>query len=182
MEGRKKFVIFAHSGTYDKLYQIVTLAITAASMGRETYIFLFFWALKRFVNEEFDAARLSAEFGEEGSRLSKRMQDINPISLKEILHELARQKDSKIIEGHLLIDHVHMCISIPPKHSVSSVVGFMKGKSAITIAKMSGKQRNFNGENFWARGYAVSTIGYDLEAIRKYIREQEDSDKQEGSF
>jgi putative transposase len=58
----------------------------------------------------------------------------------------------------------------------------MKGKSAIAIAKMSGKQRNFNGENFWARGYAVSTIGYDLEAIRKYIREQEDSDKQEGSF
>jgi len=103
-------------------------------------------------------------------------------ALKDILHELARQKDSKIIEGHLLIDHVHMCISIPPKHSVSSVVGFMKGKSAIAIAKMSGKQRNFNGENFWARGYAVSTIGYDLEAIRKYIREQEDSDKQEGSF
>ena len=103
-------------------------------------------------------------------------------ALKEILHELARQKDSKIIEGHLLVDHVHMCISIPPKHSVSSVVGFMKGKSAITIAKMSGKQRNFNGENFWARGYAVSTIGYDLEEIRKYIREQEDSDKQEGSF
>lgn len=103
-------------------------------------------------------------------------------ALKEILHELARQKDSKIIEGHLLVDHVHMCISIPPKHSVSSVVGFMKGKSAIAIAKMSGKQRNFNGENFWARGYAVSTIGYDLEEIRKYIREQEDSDKQEGSF
>jgi putative transposase len=103
-------------------------------------------------------------------------------ALKEILHELARQKDSKIIEGHLLLDHVHMLISIPPKHSVSSVVGFMKGKSAIAVAKMSGKQRNFNGENFWARGYAVSTIGYDLEAIRKYIKEQEDSDKQEGSF
>ena len=103
-------------------------------------------------------------------------------ALKDILHELARQKDSKIVEGHLLVDHVHMCISIPPKHSVSSVVGFMKGKSAIAIAKMSGKQRNFNGENFWARGYAVSTIGYDLEEIRKYIREQEDSDKQEGSF
>ena len=103
-------------------------------------------------------------------------------ALKEILHELARQKDSKIVEGHLLVDHVHMLISIPPKHSVSSVVGFMKGKSAIAIAKMSGKQRNFNGENFWARGYAVSTIGYDLEAITKYIREQEESDKQEGSF
>ncbi|MDE2216016.1 MAG: DsrE/DsrF/DrsH-like family protein [Planctomycetota bacterium] len=96
MEGRKKFVIFAHSGTYDKLYQIVTLAITAASMGRETYIFLFFWALKRFVNEEFDAARLSAEFGAEGSRLSKRMQDINPISLKEILHEVRMSGNLKI--------------------------------------------------------------------------------------
>lgn len=96
MEGKKKFVIFAHSGTYDKLYQIVTLAITAASMGRETYIFLFFWALKRFVNEEFDAARLSAEFGEEGSRLSKRMQDINPISLKEILHEVRMCGNLKI--------------------------------------------------------------------------------------
>lgn len=96
MEGRKKFVIFAHSGTYDKLYQIVTLAITAASTGRETYIFLFFWALKRFVNEEFDAARLSAEFGEEGSRLSKRMQEINPISLKEILHEVRMSGNLKI--------------------------------------------------------------------------------------
>ncbi|MDE1889217.1 MAG: DsrE/DsrF/DrsH-like family protein [Planctomycetota bacterium] len=96
MEGKKKFVIFAHSGTYDKLYQIVTLAITAASMGRETYIFLFFWALKRFVNEEFDAARLSAEFGAEGSRLSKRMQDINPISLKEILHEVRMSGNLKI--------------------------------------------------------------------------------------
>ncbi len=96
MEGRKKFVIFAHSGTYDKLYQIVTLAITAASMGRETYIFLFFWALKRFVNEEFDAARLSTEFGEEGSRLSKRMQEINPISLKEILHEVRMSGNLKV--------------------------------------------------------------------------------------
>ena len=103
-------------------------------------------------------------------------------ALKDILHELARQKDSKIVEGHLLPDHLHMLISIPPKYSVSSVVGFMKGKSAIAVAKMSGKQRNFNGENFWARGYAVSTIGYDLEAIRKYIKEQEDNDKQEGSF
>src|SRR5574337_519406 len=96
MEGKKKFVIFAHSGTYDKLYQIVTLAITAASMGREAYIFLFFWALKRFVNEEFDAARLSAEFGEEGSRLSKRMQEINPISLKEILHDVRTVGNLKV--------------------------------------------------------------------------------------
>ena len=103
-------------------------------------------------------------------------------ALKGILHELARQKECQIVEGNLVIDHVHMLISIPPKYSVSSVVGFLKGKSAIAMAKMSGKQRNFNGENFWARGYAVSTIGYDLEEIQKYIKEQEDSDEKEGSF
>jgi peroxiredoxin family protein len=96
MKNKKKFVIFAHSGTYDKLYQIVTLAITAASMGRETYIFLFFWALRRFVNEEFDLKRLSSEFGSEGERLAKRMQEINPISLKEILQEVRRMGNLKI--------------------------------------------------------------------------------------
>lgn len=93
---KKKFVIFAHSGTYDKLYQIITLAITAASMGKETYIFLFFWALKRFVNEEFNVARLVAEFGEEGGRLSKRMQELNPISLKEILQDVRMMGNLKI--------------------------------------------------------------------------------------
>jgi len=96
MKNKKKFVIFAHSGTYDKLYQIVTLAITAASMGRETYIFLFFWALRRFVNEEFDLKRLSSEFGSEGERLAKRMQEINPISLKEILREVRSMGNLKI--------------------------------------------------------------------------------------
>ena len=102
--------------------------------------------------------------------------------LGAIFHELARQKECKIVEGKLVVDHVHMCITIPPKYPVSSIIGFLKGKSAIAIARMSGKQRNFNGENFWARGYAVSTIGYDLEAIRKYIREQEDADKSAGTF
>ena len=102
--------------------------------------------------------------------------------LGAIFHELARQKECKIVEGKLVVDHVHMCITIPPKYPVSSIIGFLKGKSAIAIARMSGKQRNFNGENFWARGYAVSTIGYDLEAIRKYIREQEDADKSVGTF
>ena len=103
-------------------------------------------------------------------------------ALGKVFHELARQKECTILQGHLMQDHVHMLIEIPPKHPVSSIVGFLKGKSAIAIARSQGKQRNFNGENFWARGYAVSTIGYDLEEIRKYIREQEDSDKQEGSF
>ena len=102
--------------------------------------------------------------------------------LGPVFHELARQKDCTIVEGKLVIDHVHMCISIPPKHAVSSIIGFLKGKSAIAIARSQGKKRNFSGENFWARGYAVSTIGYDLEAIRKYIREQEDADKNQGTF
>lgn len=102
--------------------------------------------------------------------------------LGPIFHELARQKECKIVEGKLVLDHVHMCIEIPPKYAVASIIGFLKGKSAIAIARMSGKQRNFNGENFWARGYAVSTVGYDLEAIRKYIRDQEDQDKNQGTF
>ena len=96
--------------------------------------------------------------------------------LRKVLHELAKQKESKIIEGNLSLDHVHMCIEIPPKYAVASVLGFMKGKSAIAIARMSGKERNFNGVHFWARGYAVSTVGFDEEIIRKYIREQEVED------
>ena len=103
-------------------------------------------------------------------------------NLGPIFHELARQKECKIVEGNLVLDHVHICIEIPPKYAVSSVIGFLKGKSAIAIARMSGKQRNFNGENFWARGYAVSTVGFDLEAIRKYIRDQEHSEQQPGNF
>jgi putative transposase len=96
--------------------------------------------------------------------------------LGPILHELAKQKECQIIEGHLMPDHVHMCILIPPKHAVSSVIGFMKGKSAIAIARLQGKERNFAGETFWARGYAVSTVGFNEDQVRKYIREQEGSD------
>lgn len=96
MKNKKKFVIFAHSGTYDKLYQTITLAITAASMGKETYIFLFFWALKRFINEEFDVTRLVAEFGEEGGRLSERMQELSPVSLKEILQDVRMMGNLKV--------------------------------------------------------------------------------------
>ena len=83
-----------------------------------------------------------------------------------------------MVEGHLMPDHVHMCISIPPKYAVSNVVGYMKGKSAITIArKFGGRERNFTGEVFWARGYFVSTVGRDEEVIREYIRNQEREDK-----
>ncbi len=102
--------------------------------------------------------------------------------LGEIFHDLARQKECRIIEGHLLADHVHMCLEIPPKHAVASVIGFLKGKSALAIARrVQEKDRNFVGEHFWARGYAVSTVGFELESVKKYIREQEKADK-EGRF
>ena len=87
--------------------------------------------------------------------------------LGPILHALAKQKECQIVEGHLLADHVHMCIAIPPKHPVASVIGFLKGKSAMAIARLSGKERNFSGEHFWARGYAVSTVGFELEQVRQ---------------
>jgi putative transposase len=96
--------------------------------------------------------------------------------LGEIFHALARQKECQILEGHLMPDHVHMCIAIPPKYPVASVLGFLKGKSAIAIARLSGREQNFTGEHLWARGYAVSTIGFELEQVRRYIREQEDAD------
>lgn len=98
--------------------------------------------------------------------------------LRKIFHELAKQKECKITEGNLSTDHVHMCIEIPPKYPVSSVIGFIKGKSAIAIARtVQGKERNYTGAHFWARGYAVSTIGFDEEIIKKYIREQGDTDE-----
>jgi putative transposase len=97
--------------------------------------------------------------------------------LGEVFHDLARQKSVVIEEGHLMRDHVHMCLSIPPKYSVSTVVGFLKGKSAILIAKnFKGRQRNFNGEAFWARGYYVSTVGLDEDTVKEYIRNQEKND------
>ena len=100
------------------------------------------------------------------------------MDLSDIFHSLARQKESLIEEGHLQRDHVHMMISIPPKHSVSQVVGYIKGKSAIAIARnYFGRQRNFVGQHFWARGYFVSTVGRDEQVIREYIRHQEKEDR-----
>ena len=94
--------------------------------------------------------------------------------LGTVFRELAQQKQCKIIEGHMLGDHVHMLISIPPKYAISSIVGYIKGKSAIAVARQfSGRKQNFNGENFWARGYAVSTVGYNEIKVREYIRNQE---------
>ncbi|MBV1879966.1 MAG: IS200/IS605 family transposase [Pseudomonadales bacterium] len=98
--------------------------------------------------------------------------------LGEIFHDLAGRKGAKIEEGHLMGDHIHICISIPPKYAVSNIVGYLKGKSAIAIArKFRGRQRNFNGEHFWARGYYVSTVGLDEEMVRAYIRNQEREDE-----
>jgi len=97
--------------------------------------------------------------------------------LGEVLRKLAQQKESEILEGHLMPDHVHMLISIPPKYAVSQVVGFIKGKSAIHLARVYGeRKRSFVGHHFWARGYFVSTVGRDEAVIRKYIKHQEHED------
>ena len=103
--------------------------------------------------------------------------NIRPEIVK-IFHELAKQKESSIIEGSISIDHVHMCIEIPPKYAVASVIGFIKGKSAIAIARtFKNQQRNYTGAKFWARGYAVSTVGFDEEIVKKYIKEQSDNEE-----
>jgi putative transposase len=97
--------------------------------------------------------------------------------LGEVFRQLAQQRESQILEGHLIADHVHMLISIPPQYAVAQVIGYIKGKSAIHIARtVGGRQRNFTGEHFWARGYFVSTVGRDEKAIREYIQRQEQED------
>jgi len=94
--------------------------------------------------------------------------------LGEILHKLSRRKGAEILESHMMQDHIYIRISIPPKYSVSYMVGYIKGKSTIAIARrFKGKQSSFNGEHFWARVYFVSTVGLDEEVVREYIRHQE---------
>jgi len=104
---------------------------------------------------------------------------IQPISGGEpiIKHFSSTSPSGDIVEGTLKADHVHMVISIPPKYSVSQAVRYAKGKSAIWVARATGKNRNFVGQNFWARGYCVSTVGLDEETIREYVRSQEEADK-----
>jgi putative transposase len=98
--------------------------------------------------------------------------------LGEVFKELALHKESEILEGHLMGDHVHILISIPPKYAVSQVVGYIKGKSAIHIARTyAGRRLNFIGQNFWARGYFVSTVGRDESVVRKYIKRQDEIDQ-----
>ena len=95
-----------------------------------------------------------------------------------VLKTLAEQKECRIEEGHMMLDHVHMLISIPPKYSVAQVIGYIKGKSAIHIARTyMGVRRNFVGQHFWARGYFVSTVGRDEVAVPEYIQRQEAEDK-----
>ena len=103
--------------------------------------------------------------------------------LGQVFHDLARRKECRIEEGHLMPDHVHMLISIPPKYSVAQIIGYMKGKSSIWIAQnVERKMRNFLGHKFWARGYFVTTVGRDEEVIRAYIRNQELADRQLEQF
>jgi len=98
--------------------------------------------------------------------------------LGKVLHDLAEQKGSEILGGHWMPDRIHMCISILPKYSVSHVIGYIKGKSAISIVRrFMGKAKSFTGENFWARGYFVSTVGLDEEMVREYIRNEEKEDE-----
>ncbi|WP_285800448.1 IS200/IS605 family transposase [Escherichia coli] len=98
--------------------------------------------------------------------------------LGEVFRNLAQQKESRIEEGHLMVDHVHMMIAIPPKYAVSQVVGYIKGQSAIHLARVYGeRKRNFVGQHFWAGGYFVSTVGRDEAVIRAYIKKQEQEDQ-----
>ena len=107
--------------------------------------------------------------------------------LGPVFHDLAKQRHCRIIEGHMVQDHVHMMIMIPPKYSVAEVIGYIKGKSAIAVARQfGGRKRNYNGEKLWARGYAVSTVGFEKEKIQKYVKNQEQLDgagsEEKGSF
>ena len=98
--------------------------------------------------------------------------------LGALFHDLARQRQCEIVEGHLRADHVHMLISIPPKYSVAQVVGFLKGKSAIYVARtFVGRRRNFTGQHLWAKGYYVSTVGKDEHTVQAYIRAQAEADR-----
>jgi putative transposase len=99
-----------------------------------------------------------------------------------ILRELCEQRGVELIEGKGRADHIHMCLSIPPKYSVAHTVGFLKGKSAVRIHRDLLKERRMTGLHFWATGYCVSTVGLDEDRIRKYIREQEKLESSQGEL
>ena len=98
----------------------------------------------------------------------------------EILKDLCKQRGIELIEGHAMPDHIHLCLSIPPKYSVSNTVGFLKGKSAVRVHRELQGQRRMTGLHFWATGYCVSTVGLDEQVIRQYIREQEELQRRKG--
>ena len=103
--------------------------------------------------------------------------------LGSILRRLCEYKGVEVVEGTLCVDHIHMCLAIPPKYSVSTIVGYVKGKSAmILFEKYSRLKKNFRGHKFWARGYYVSTVGLDEGKIRAYIRNQETSEAIEDEY
>ncbi len=108
---------------------------------------------------------------------TKRLYGDLRLELRDLFVRLSLQKGCRIEEGHLMPDHVHMLISIPPKYSVAHIVGFLKGKTALYVANKYAKKRKYRGYHFWARGYFVSTIGYDEQVVRRYIRNQEKADK-----
>jgi putative transposase len=100
----------------------------------------------------------------------------------EVIREVCRQRGIELVEGHLMPDHIHMCVSIPPKHSVAFAIGFIKGKSAVRIHRQILGNKKVTGLHFWSRGYCVSTVGLDEETIRKYIREQDALEKRQGEL
>lgn len=103
-------------------------------------------------------------------------------SVGQMLKELCQQKQVELLEGHLMPDHIHMCLSVPPKFSIAFIIGFLKGKSAIRIHRELLKVKRVTGLHFWSRGYCVSTVGLDEEAVRQYIRNQEKHEKQQLEF
>jgi len=103
-------------------------------------------------------------------------------SIGQILRDLCNQKGIDLLEGHAMNDHVHLCLSIPPKYSVAYTIGFLKGKSAVRIHRELLQERRMTGVHFWATGYWVSTVGRDEGAVRKYIREQEERDRQQSKL
>jgi putative transposase len=107
----------------------------------------------------------------------KMRQQIGPL-LRQLCHQLGVE----LLEGHAMPDHIHLCLSVPPRYSIAYTVGFLKGKSAVKIHRELLHQKRMTGLHFWARGYCVSTVGYDEAAVRQYIREQENRDKEQSEF
>jgi REP-associated tyrosine transposase len=99
-----------------------------------------------------------------------------------ILRDLCRQRGVEMLEGHAMPDHIHLCLSVPPKYSVAFVLGFLKGKSAVRIHRELLHERRMSGLSFWAPGYCVSTVGLDEARVRQSLREQEELENRQGEL